>query len=87
MKTTDNSALFQSNRLRLLRFYYGLSCQQLADKTGLSKQAISKFETGDLKPSLITMLGLCSFFEVPEDFFTKEIITLNCTGSKIIFKI
>ena len=83
MKTQDTSPLFLPKRLKLLRFYNDLTCQELADKTGLSKQAISKFETGDLTPCLVTMLGLCAFFEVPEDFFTKTIVTIKCTGTKL----
>ena len=81
-----SSHYFKSKRLLLLRFYYQLSCQEIADKTGLSKQAISKFETGELKPSEVTMLGLCNMFNLPDDFFTRDELIIKCVGDKIIIQ-
>ena len=79
-----DSNFFKPKRLRLLRFYYDITCQELADKTGLSKQAISKFENGKLNPSEVTILGLCSYFKLPKDFFTATSISFKCNGNRIV---
>ena len=42
-----------NKRFFLLRTYYGLTQQQVADAIGCTKQAVSLFERGDSKSSFI----------------------------------
>lgn len=80
MKNTD---MFYRKRITFVRMMNGMSMQDLADKLGLSKQAISKFETGDLKPSYVVMLGICKIFNLPNNFFIEKKINLSLNENKI----
>ena len=75
--------VFYGNRLTLLRMFYQMSMMDLAKKTGLSKQAISRFENGQLKPSVITTAGLANIFNMPSGYFTDEVVSIKIIGSKI----
>lgn len=52
------------NRLKELRKQKHLTLQELADKTGLSNQAISFYERGKRKPKIETWQKLADFFGV-----------------------
>ena len=52
-----------SNRIRELRKNKSLSQEQLADKLGVTKQAISQLERGTRKPSMAMLESLCDFFK------------------------
>ena len=58
-----------ANKLKILRTMDGLSMQDLADKSGLSKQAISKYENGELTPSSDAVIKLAKALNVPQDYF------------------
>ena len=57
--------------LRKLRKDKGLTQQQLADRLGLSKQAISKFEQG-ISYSLETAQSFANFFNVDLDYLAAN---------------
>lgn len=44
-----------------------LSQEQLAEKLGVSRQAVSRWESGDTTPDMMNILGLCDIFEVSAD--------------------
>ncbi len=50
----------------------GLSQESLAEKIGVSRQAISKWETGDAVPELAKLKSLCDIFEVTADWMISE---------------
>ena len=75
--------IFYGNRLTLIRMLNGLSMQDLADKTGLSKQSISKFENGELKPAYATMVGIGKIFEMPDEYFTKKDVNIKLNGARV----
>lgn len=52
------------NRLKELREQKHLTLQELADKTGLSNQAISFYERGKRKPKIESWQKLADFFGV-----------------------
>lgn len=79
----NHSYLFIPRRLKLIRFYYDLSLQEMADIVGISKQAMSKYENGLMSPSIIIQVGLCTHFKLPNDYFTKHEIIIKLTGTKI----
>ncbi|MWV46941.1 helix-turn-helix domain-containing protein [Paenibacillus sp. HJL G12] len=47
------------NRVKLARVQAGLTQQQLADKTGVTRQTISLIEKGTYNPSLKLCLDIC----------------------------
>ncbi len=52
------------NRIKELRKKVGLSQAQLANKIGISNQAISAYENNKRKPKIETWQALANFFDV-----------------------
>ena len=59
-----------SNMLIALRKDRGMSQQQLADKTGLSRSAVGMYETGKREPDMDTLKLLANFFNVDMNTLT-----------------
>lgn len=55
-----------------LRKRQGWSQEELADKMGVSRQAVSKWESGQALPDLEKLLQLSALFEVSTDYLLKE---------------
>lgn len=74
-----------SDRLKNARKINGFSLQDLSDKlgNGLSKQAINRLETGELKPDSEILSQLCVALNVTLDYFFKDI---SVTLDKIEFR-
>ena len=72
---------FYGNRLRLIRFINGWSMVDLSSILGISKQAISKYDK--CKPSFSTMIGICSICKVPQDFFTKDKLSVSIIKNNV----
>jgi Zn-dependent peptidase ImmA (M78 family)/DNA-binding XRE family transcriptional regulator len=70
-----NKALIDfGNRLRSARKMAGLSMEELAKKAGgvVTKQSISKYENGMMKPSSDVLIRLASALEVKPEFFFRH---------------
>jgi len=68
------------NRLRSARKMAGLSMDDLAKKSGgiITKQSISKYEQGKMKPSSDVLIRLADALDVkPEYFYRKKVIELS----------
>lgn len=74
---------FYGKRLRILRYMNDMSMKDVADKVGLSKQAISKIEKGEFTPTKLTAVGLAAIFEVDIEYFTSEKLTLILEKNRI----
>lgn len=61
-----------SEKIYELRRRDGLSQEALAEKIGVSRQAVSKWETGAATPELDKLRALCSCFGVTLDELTGE---------------
>lgn len=61
-----------SEKIYTLRRKSGLSQEQLAEKIGVSRQAISKWEGGLSTPELEKIRALSEFFHVSIDELTRE---------------
>ena len=61
-----------SEKIYELRRRDGLSQETLAEKIGVSRQAVSKWETGAATPELDKLRALCAFFGVTLDELTGE---------------
>jgi len=61
-----------SNNIRTLRFHAGeMTQQELADKTGVSRQTIVAIEKGNYSPSLELAFRIAHVFSIPlNDVFT-----------------
>ena len=73
-----------SERIRDLRQGQGLSQEQLAEKVGVSRQAVSKWEGGLSVPELDKLLALCDCFGVTMDELTRDEVpgpAPNCDAS------
>ena len=56
------------DRLFALRIKLDISRIQLAEKIGVSKQAMGQFESGKMLPSIHTLVKLADFFDVSLDY-------------------
>lgn len=61
-----------SERIYMYRRKNGLSQEQLAEKIGVSRQAISKWESGTSTPELEKLLALSECFNITLDDLIKE---------------
>lgn len=77
-------------RINLLRKKMGLSQEELANKIGVSRQAVSKWESGQSMPDLDKIIALSDLFGVSTDYILKgtdvsyDEGTLNAETSKKI---
>lgn len=62
-----------ADRIQSLRKTKGISQEQLADKIGVSRQAISKWESEQSSPDLEKIILLSEYFEVTTDYILKGI--------------
>ena len=61
-----------SDKLYTLRKKSGLSQEQLAEQLGVSRQAISKWESGQSTPETDKLISISKFFNVTIDSLVKD---------------
>ena len=81
-KNLNNEELQElRRRLRARRLFLDLTYQQLADKTGMSKSTLQRYETGGIKNlPYDKILILSEALEVPTDYFTD--LTQDYTSTR-----
>ena len=62
-----------ADRIQQLRKQKGISQEELADRVGVSRQAVSKWESAQSVPDLDKILLLSDYFEVTTDYLLKGI--------------
>lgn len=62
-----------ADRIQSLRKTKGISQEELADRIGVSRQAISKWESEQSSPDLEKIILLSNYFEVTTDYLLKGI--------------
>ncbi len=62
-----------ADRIQQLRKAKGLSQEQLADAVGVSRQAVSKWESGQSLPDIPKLIALSEYFEVTTDYLLRGI--------------
>lgn len=60
-----------ADRIQYLRKQKGYSQEQLADKVGVSRQAVSKWESGQSTPDLEKIIAMSDIFGVTTDYILK----------------
>lgn len=61
-----------SEKLQSLRKQHGFSQEQLADLVGVSRQAISKWESGHSSPDLNNLIALSNIYQITIDNILKD---------------
>ena len=61
-----------SEKLLDLRRREGLSQEQLADRLGVTRQSVSKWESGTAVPELSKLIALSELFSVSVDYLVKD---------------
>ena len=59
------------DRIQDLRKSRGMSQEELANQIGVSRQAVSKWESGQSAPDLQKIIIMSDFFEVTTDYILK----------------
>lgn len=62
-----------ADRIQLLRKTKGLSQEELADKIGVSRQAVSKWESEQSVPDIDKIMIMSDYFETTTDYLLKGI--------------
>ena len=73
-----------ADRIQYLRKQKGLSQEELADKIGVSRQAVSKWESEQSTPDLDKIIVMSDLFEVTTDYILKGIEPVSTTSPKTI---
>ncbi|MCB5953948.1 helix-turn-helix domain-containing protein [Enterococcus sp. CWB-B31] len=63
---------FNPKQLTSARIARGMTMKDLAEKSGLSRQMISNYETGKTKPKAESLLSLISVLNFPRNFFSSD---------------
>lgn len=74
-------------RLAELRSAQGLTQQQLADLTGLTRGRLNNYEQGTREPDLVTLQSLADFFQVTTDFLLGRTDTTGDFTAETMSKI
>ncbi len=62
-----------ATRLKEVREVYHMTLQQLADQLGVSRQAVHRLETGEMKPSSEMLMRICEIFGKDYDYFRENV--------------
>ncbi len=76
-----------ADRIQYLRKTKGLSQEELADKIGVSRQAVSKWESEQSTPDIEKIIIMSELFEVTTDYILKGIEPVDMTNKKTIYSL
>ena len=76
-----------ADRIQYLRKSKGLSQEELAEKVGVSRQAVSKWESEQSTPDIEKIIVMSEFFEVTTDYMLKGIEPVNMSKRKTIYSL
>lgn len=69
------------NNLKLLRKQYGYTQEQIAEKLGVSRQTIAKWERGECLPDIENVIALANIYEVTVDSLVRNVAAVGNSGS------
>ena len=73
-----------ADRIQSLRKMKGMSQEELADRIGVSRQAVSKWESEQSIPEIDKIIIMSDFFEVTTDYILKGIETKEQAKEKYV---
>ena len=73
-----------ADRIQHLRKLKGISQEELADKIGVSRQSVSKWESEQSVPDMDKVIIISDFFDVTTDYILKGIETQKQAGEKSV---
>ncbi|MDT2427173.1 XRE family transcriptional regulator [Enterococcus devriesei] len=73
----EKKELFNPKQLTSARISRGFTMKELAEKTKISRQMISNYESGKTIPKAENLLKLISTLEFPKSFFTSDMSDLH----------
>lgn len=76
-----------SDRIQYLRKQKGFSQEELANKVGVSRQAVSKWESGQSTPDLDKIIAMSELFGVTTDYILRGIAPVSTTNKKTIYSL
>lgn len=76
-----------ADRIQYLRKQKGFSQEELADKVGVSRQAVSKWEGEQSTPDLKNIITMSDIFETTTDYILKGIEPIPTTNKKIFYSL
>lgn len=68
---------FDRNNLKMYRKRSGLTQEQLAEKIGVSRQSVAKWERGDSLPDIENVIALADLYEVTIDSLVRDLTSLD----------
>ena len=71
-----------ADRIQSLRKIKGISQEELADKIGVTRQSVSKWESEQSTPDIEKIILLSEYFEVTTDYLLKGIENVESTKAK-----
>ena len=71
-----------ADRIQALRKQHGMSQEQLADAVGVSRQAVSKWESEQASPDLDKVVIMSDLFDVTTDYILKGIEPVEVQAHK-----
>lgn len=73
-----------ADRIQYLRKTKGMSQEELADQIGVSRQAVSKWESEQSTPDLEKIIIMSNLFEVTTDYILKGIEPVSYQNKKTL---
>lgn len=70
------------NNLKLLRKQYGYTQEQIAEKLGVSRQTIAKWERGECLPDIENVIALADIYEVTIDSLVRNMAADSSKGGE-----
>lgn len=64
------------NNLKLFRKQNGFTQEQIAEKLGVSRQAVAKWERGESVPDIENVVALADIYEVTVDSLVRNMVSL-----------
>lgn len=61
-----------SEKLQLIRKSKGLTQEELADNLDVSRQAVAKWESGQVYPDISNLIGISNLFNVTVDYLVRD---------------
>jgi Zn-dependent peptidase ImmA (M78 family)/transcriptional regulator with XRE-family HTH domain len=77
---------FNPERLKEIRIVRKMNLSQLAEKLGLTKQSVSKYELGKSMPSFETIKKIFNILSISRNYLTKNSVDINGIYSPLFFR-